>query len=79
MRFENLDVAIDEAVRIATQEAYDMAVTAGAMSIETRIRQDANHIKHDIDGELFVSTMITAIASGRAPTAWCSSTATKCN
>ena len=65
MRFESLDVAIDEAVRIARQEAYEMAVTAGAMSIETRVRQDANHIKHDIDGELFVSTMITAIASGR--------------
>ena len=42
-----------------------MAVAAGATSIETRIRQDANHIRHDIDGELFVSTRITAIASGR--------------
>ena len=42
-----------------------MAVEAGAASVETKIKQDANHIKHDIDGELFVSTTITAIASGR--------------
>ena len=65
IRFENLEPAIGEATRIARQEAYDMAVAAGATSVETRIRQDANHVRHDIDGELFVSTRITAIASGR--------------
>ncbi len=65
IRFENLGVAIAEATRIASQEAHDMAVSAGAMSVETRISEDANHIKHDIDGELFVSTTITAVASGR--------------
>ncbi len=65
IRFENLELAIEEATKIAKLEAYSMAVAAGATSIETRIRQDANHIRHDIDGELFVSTRITAIASGR--------------
>jgi N-methylhydantoinase A/oxoprolinase/acetone carboxylase beta subunit len=64
-KFEQLDVAIAQAIEIAKLEAHELAVAAGAMSIETKIRQDANHIKHDIDGELFVSTTITAVASGR--------------
>ncbi len=65
IRFEKLEPAIEEATRIARQEASSMAIAAGAVSVETRIRQDANHVQHDIDGELFVSTRITAIASGR--------------
>lgn len=65
IKFDNLEVAINEAIRIAKQEAFDLAKSAGAASIETKIKQDANHIKHDIDGELFVSTTITAVASGR--------------
>ncbi len=65
IRFDNLDSAIERATRIARQEAHDMALSAGAVSIETRIDRDANHVRHDIDGELFVSTTVTAIASGR--------------
>ncbi len=65
IRFDSLELAVDEATRIASREAHDMAVSAGATSIETKIREDANHVKHDIDGELFVSTTITAVASGR--------------
>ena len=65
IRFDSLDKAIERATRIARQEAYDMALSAGAVSIETRIDRDANHVRHDIDGELFVSTTVTAIASGR--------------
>ena len=64
-RFEQLEPAIREATRIARQEAYDMAVAAGAGAVETRVRQNANHVSHDIDGELFVSARVTAIASGR--------------
>ena len=65
IRFDNLEVAIQEATKIAKKQAFDMATVAGAASIETKIKQHANHIKHDIDGELFVSTTITAVASGR--------------
>ncbi len=65
VKFENLNTAIEQGIKIAKQEAHDLAVAAGAMAIETKIKQDANHIKHDIDGELFVSTTITAVASGR--------------
>lgn len=65
MIFENREIAIKKAIEIATQQAADMAEAAGASSIETRIQQHSNHIKHDIDGELFISTTITAVASGR--------------
>lgn len=65
IKFENLNIAIERATEIAKKEARDMAQKAGAISIETKIKQSANHIKHDIDGELFVSTTITAVASGR--------------
>ncbi|WP_424947645.1 hydantoinase/oxoprolinase N-terminal domain-containing protein [Candidatus Spongiihabitans sp.] len=65
IKFEKLDIAIEHAIEMAKKEAYDLAEKAGAMSIETTIKQHANHIKHDIDGELFVSTTITAVASGR--------------
>ncbi len=65
IKFEVLEIAIDKAIEIARKEAHELAVQAGATSIETKINQDANHIKHDIDGELFVSTTITAVASGR--------------
>ena len=65
MKFENLEKALDKARELAVFDATEMAASAGARSIETSIRQDANHIKHDIDGELFVSATITAMASGR--------------
>ena len=65
IKFEQLNIAIDHAIELAKREAYDRAVAAGAGSIDTQIKQTGNHIKHDIDGELFVSTTITAIASGR--------------
>lgn len=65
MTFEKLEIALEKATEIAHRSATEMAKSAGATDIETRIKQDANHIKHDIDGELFVSATITAVASGR--------------
>ncbi len=65
IRFENLENALSRARELAVADATKMAETAGASSIETKIKQDANHVKHDIDGELFVSATITAVASGR--------------
>ena len=68
MRFDDLESALAKARDLAMAEAAEMARAAGATNVETRIRQDANHVKHDIDGELFVSATITAIASGRPGT-----------
>ena len=65
VKFENLELALEKARELAKADATELAESAGASSIETRIRHDANHVKHDIDGELFVSATITAVASGR--------------
>ena len=65
IRFENLEKALNKARELATSDAIALAESAGASDIETRITQDANHVKHDIDGELFVSATISAVASGR--------------
>ena len=64
MRFSNLQEAVNNAENMAREEAESLAIAAGADRIETSIEYDANHIKHDLDGELFVSTTVTAIATG---------------
>ena len=64
-RFDNLPAALGRARELAIAEAGALARTAGAESVETRLREDANHVKHDIDGELFVSATVTAVATGR--------------
>ncbi len=63
--FDSLAAAMKKAQQIATHAAAALAVSAGAADIQTRIQQADNHVKHDIDGELFVSATITAIATGR--------------
>jgi hypothetical protein len=68
IRFDNLETALGRASELAMSEAAELARAAGAINVETRIRQDANHVQHDIDGELFVSATITAIATGRPGT-----------
>ena len=65
MTFEKLQPALEKATEIARREAAELAESAGAIAIETRIKQEDNHVRHDIDGELFVSTTITAVATGR--------------
>ncbi len=64
MRFSNLQEAVNIAENMAREEAESLAIAAGATRIETSIDHDANHVKHDIDGELFVSTTVTATATG---------------
>ncbi|MCY4228735.1 MAG: hydantoinase/oxoprolinase family protein [Gammaproteobacteria bacterium] len=64
MRFSSLQEAVNVAENMAREEAENLAIAAGADGIETSIEHDANHIKHDIDGELFVSTTVTAVATG---------------
>lgn len=68
LTFESLDAALRKAGEIAAREARDLAAAAGAVAIETRIERDGQHVKHDIDGELFVSATLTATATGRPAT-----------
>ena len=65
IHFEDLEEALDKARELATAEATTLAELAGARAIETKLTQDANHVKHDIDGDFFVSATVTAVASGR--------------
>jgi len=42
-----------------------MARQAGAEAIEVRLDHADNHVRHDIDGELFLESRVTATATGR--------------
>jgi N-methylhydantoinase A/oxoprolinase/acetone carboxylase beta subunit len=65
LQFNDLEQAIEKAENIAREEAQMLAKEAGASSIEISISHSHNHIKHDIDGELFLDCIVTASASGR--------------
>ncbi|MGR3913585.1 MAG: hydantoinase/oxoprolinase family protein [Gammaproteobacteria bacterium] len=65
MVFARLEQAMKTARDIARREAAALAKAAGAIAVKTRIRRDDNHVKHDIDGELFVSATLIATATGR--------------
>ena len=64
-RFSSLDEAIGAATEIATEKVNRMALAAGAEAVEIQVSSDANHVQHDLDGELFLETRITATATGR--------------
>jgi N-methylhydantoinase A/oxoprolinase/acetone carboxylase beta subunit len=65
MQFNDLEAATEMAGQIATEHVRAMAEAAGAVSIEVRLSSEDNHIHHDVDGELFLETRITATATGR--------------
>ena len=65
LQFNNLEQALQKAESMAREEALLLAEGAGARSIETVISHSHNHIKHDIDGELFLDCVVTATATGR--------------
>ncbi len=65
LRFDTLDAALLRAQDLATAEAESLAHSAGAENVITQVREEQNCVRHDIDGELFVSATVTAIATGR--------------
>lgn len=65
MVFEKLERALECAYEIAKREAAARAKSAGARAVTVSIRRDDNHVRHDIDGELFVSATVVATATGR--------------
>ncbi len=62
--FKVLDEAITHATSLAKSSAYDRADAAGAYNIKVNIDSSADHVNHDIDGDLFLNTTISATASG---------------
>lgn len=63
--FGKLDEAIASAENKATEKVRHMAQAAGAGAMEILLSSDENHIHHDVDGDLFLETKITATATGR--------------
>jgi N-methylhydantoinase A/oxoprolinase/acetone carboxylase beta subunit len=65
LRFNNLEKATEMAYAMATEKVRLMTRAAGAAEMEVRLSQESNHIHHDLDGDLFLETRITATATGR--------------
>jgi N-methylhydantoinase A/oxoprolinase/acetone carboxylase beta subunit len=63
--FKSLDSALEHARTTALAAASELAISSGAESVSARLEESREHVEHDIDGELFISATITAIASGR--------------
>jgi N-methylhydantoinase A/oxoprolinase/acetone carboxylase beta subunit len=64
-RYSSLDEAISVAEGIAIERAREMAREAGAVSVEIKLSREENHVRHDVDGDLFLETRISATATGR--------------
>jgi N-methylhydantoinase A/oxoprolinase/acetone carboxylase beta subunit len=65
LHFKDLQSAVDCAGQIALDKARQLARQAGAEAIEVQLDHDDNHVHHDVDGDLFLESRITATASGR--------------
>jgi N-methylhydantoinase A/oxoprolinase/acetone carboxylase beta subunit len=63
--FKKLGEAIEKANSLATEKVRLMTRAAGAREFEVRLSREENHIHHDLDGDLFLETRITATATGR--------------
>jgi N-methylhydantoinase A/oxoprolinase/acetone carboxylase beta subunit len=64
-QFDRLDEAIATAEALAEGKARELARDAGAADIDVQIGSNENHVHHDVDGDLFLETRITATATGR--------------
>ena len=62
--FDALEPAMAKANEIATAAALDAATLAGGVDVEVSVELSSDHVKHDIDGELFVNATVTATAVG---------------
>ncbi len=67
IHFDKLEEAVETARELATKQAQALATEAGAGIIEIKLDSDEKHIQHDVDGDLFLETRITATATGRPP------------
>jgi uncharacterized protein YbjQ (UPF0145 family) len=63
--FKSLESALEHARTTALAAATELAISSGAESVSARLEESREHVNHDIDGELFISATITAIALGR--------------
>ncbi len=61
----NLDDALNQAESIVKEQAYELAMSAGAGEVEITIRHENKHVTSELDGDLFVEGKISAIATGK--------------
>lgn len=65
IHFSDLEEALKTAESIAEKKVRELGLAAGAASVEVRLHSEENHIHHDVDGDLFLETRVTATAIGR--------------
>jgi hypothetical protein len=65
IHFSKLEEAVSSAEVMAEEKVRKLALDAGAVSVELVLSSDDKHIHHDVDGELFLESRITATATGR--------------
>lgn len=65
IHFTSLEEAVKTAQGIARETVETQARDAGAGSAEIQISTEDNHVRHDVDGDLFLETRIIATATGR--------------
>jgi hypothetical protein len=63
--FPELALALDCARTLVREKAEHLARKAGAGTVAVSLAEDARHVEHEVDGELFLETVVTATASGR--------------
>jgi N-methylhydantoinase A/oxoprolinase/acetone carboxylase beta subunit len=65
LHFSDLPPAVERARRLAEAKARQLAAAAGAACPEVRLESEQNHVRHDVDGDLFLEMRVVATASGR--------------
>jgi N-methylhydantoinase A/oxoprolinase/acetone carboxylase beta subunit len=65
LRFANIDDAFSKAEQMVGEQATAQAKAAGASDIEMSLTRIENHVKHEIDGDLFLDCVVQATATGR--------------
>ena len=65
LHHSDLKDALADARRLAVEKATGLAQAAGAADIEVHVDSADNHVRHDIDGELFLESRVRATATGR--------------
>lgn len=64
-QFDDLEQALQAAEKMAAGKVQTLALEAGAGSVEVHLSRIENHVHHDLDGDLFLETRVTATATGR--------------
>jgi N-methylhydantoinase A/oxoprolinase/acetone carboxylase beta subunit len=65
IKFSDLAAALAEAEKMAVTRVRHLGSSAGAGALDIQVNRNENHVHHDLDGDLFLETRVTATATGR--------------